>query len=51
MTIKLVKACKELNVGLPTAVDFFKKHGHQIVEDPNTRIAEELYLMLAKEFN
>ena len=51
MAIKLVKACKELNIGLPTAVEFLKKHGHQIVEDPNTRIADELYLTLAKEYN
>ena len=51
MAVKLVKACKELNIGLPTAVEFLKKHGHQIVEDPNTRIADELYLMLAKEYN
>lgn len=51
MPIKLVKACKELNIGLPTAVEFLKKNGHQIVEDPNTRIADELYLTLAKEYN
>ena len=51
MAIKLVKACKELNIGLPTAVEFLKKHGHQIVEDPNTRIADDLYLTLAKEYN
>ena len=51
MAIKLIKACKELNVGMSTAVSFFAKQGKEINPDPNTRIDDELYLMLAKEFN
>ena len=51
MAIKLIKACKELNVGMSTAVTFFVKQGKEINPDPNTRIDDELYLMLAKEFN
>ena len=51
MAIKLIKACKELNVGMSTAVTFFAKQGKEINPDPNTRIDDELYLMLAKEFN
>lgn len=51
MAIKLIKACKELNVGMSTAVTFFAKQGKEITPDPNTRIDDELYLMLAKEFN
>lgn len=51
MAIKLIKACKELNVGMSTAVTFFSKQGKEINPDPNTRIDDELYLMLAKEFN
>ena len=51
MAIKLIKACKELNIGMSTAVEFCKKQGKDIATDPNTRIEDDLYLMLAKEFN
>ena len=51
MAIKLIKACKELNIGMSTAVEFAAKRGREIAMDPNTRIDDELYLMLAKEFN
>ena len=51
MAIKLIKACKELNIGMSTAVEFAAKRGHEIAMDPNTRIDDDLYLLLAKEFN
>ena len=51
MAIKLIKACKELNVGMATAVAFFAKQGKEISPDPNVRIDDNLYLLLAKEFN
>ena len=51
MAIKLIKACKELNIGMSTASDFFRKQGKEIAVDPNTRIDDDLYLLLAKEFN
>ena len=51
MAIKLIKACKELNIGMSTAVEFCAKQGKEIATDPNTRIDDDLYLMLAKEFN
>ncbi|MBO4621943.1 MAG: translation initiation factor IF-2 [Paludibacteraceae bacterium] len=51
MAIKLIKACKELNIGMSTAVEFAAKRGREIATDPNTRIDDELYLLLAKEFN
>ena len=51
MAIKLIKACKELNIGMSTAIDFCTKHGHEIAADPNVRIDDELYLLLAKAFN
>jgi translation initiation factor IF-2 len=51
MAIKLIKACKELNIGMSTAVEFCAKQGHEIATDPNTRIDDDLYLLLAKEFN
>ena len=51
MAIKLIKACKELNIGMSTAVSFFEKQGKEISADPNVRIEDDLYLLLAKEFN
>ena len=51
MAIKLIKACKELNIGMSTLTAFCEKHGHPIESDPNVRIDDDLYLLLAKEFN
>lgn len=51
MAIKLIKACKELNIGMSTAVEFAAKQGKEIQADPNIRIDDELYLLLAKAFN
>ncbi len=51
MAVKLVKACKELNIGMSTAADFCAKQGRAVKIDPNTRIDDDLYLLLAKEFN
>ena len=51
MAIKLIKACKELNIGMATLTAWCEKHGHSIESDPNVRIDDDLYLMLAKEFN
>ncbi len=51
MAIKLIKACKELNIGMATAVEFAQKQGKDISLDPNMRIDDETYLLLAKAFN
>ena len=51
MAIKLIKACKELNIGMATLTSWCEKHGHSIESDPNVRIDDDLYLLLAKEFN
>jgi len=52
MSIRLNKVTKECNVGLQTAVDFLKKNGFDCVEaSPNTKITEEQYQLLVKEFN
>jgi translation initiation factor IF-2 len=51
MSIRLSKACKDLNVGMTTAVEFLAKKGHKIVADPNYKLADDLHLLLAKEFN
>ncbi len=51
MAIKLIKACKELNIGMATAVEFAQKQGKDISLDPNMRIDDDTYLLLAKAFN
>ncbi|MBP1677754.1 MAG: translation initiation factor [Bacteroidetes bacterium] len=51
MSIRLSKACKDLNVGMTTAVEFLAKKGHKLSVDPNLKLSDELYLLLAKEFN
>ncbi|MFA5046525.1 MAG: translation initiation factor IF-2 [Paludibacter sp.] len=51
MSIRLSKACKDLNVGMSTAVEFLAKKGHKIVVDPNLKLSDDLHLLLAKEFN
>lgn len=51
MPIRLSKVCKELNIGINTAVDFLAKKGHKIEIDPNQKISDDLHLLLAKEFN
>jgi translation initiation factor IF-2 len=51
MPIRLSKACKDLNIGMHTAVEFLAKKGHKLALDPNLKIEDDLYLLLAKEFN
>lgn len=51
MPIRLSKVCKEINIGINTAVEFLAKKGHKIETDPNQKISDDLHLLLAKEFN
>ena len=42
---------RELNVGLPTIVDFLQKKGIEIEEgNPNARVSDDIYEILQKEF-
>ena len=47
---RLSKVAKELNVGISTIVDHLDEVGRGIGSNPNTKIDEELYLLLLKEF-
>ena len=51
MAVKLIKACKELNVGMYTIVNYCNEKGIYIACDPNARIDDSTYLMLARKFN
>ncbi len=52
ITVKrLSKVARELNLGISTLVDFLRKKGHEVNPNPNTKITEEQYLLLVKEFS
>ena len=51
MTIRLNKVTRDLNVGISTVVDFLQKQGYTVEANPNTKITEEQYAALVKEFS
>ena len=51
MTIRLNKVTRDLNVGISTIVEFLQKKGFTVEANPNTRISEEQYALLTKEFS
>ena len=51
MAIRISKALKELNIGIGTAIEFLAKKGHKIENDLNAKIEDEVYNILAIEFN
>ena len=51
MTIRLNKVTRDLNVGISTVVEFLQKKGFAVEANPNTKITEEQYALLVKEFS
>lgn len=51
MPIRLNKVTRNLNVGLSTVVEFLQKKGFSAEANPNTKISDEEYELLVKEFN
>lgn len=49
--IRLNKVLRELNISLYTACDFLKRRNIIVVANPNTKIDEHIYNLLAKQFN
>ena len=49
-TIRLNKVLKELNISIDRAVDFLSEKGIQVERTPNTKIDQETYSVLIKEF-
>jgi translation initiation factor IF-2 len=47
---RLSKVARELNVGISTIVDFLNQQGNEISSNPNTKIDENLYMLLLQEF-
>ena len=48
---RLSKAAREFNVGIPTIVEFLNKKGFDIDQNPNTKIPQEAYALLVKEYS
>jgi len=49
-TIRLNKVLKELNISIDRAVDFLNEKGIQVERTPNTKIDQDTYSVLIKEF-
>ena len=51
MSIRLNKVTRDLNVGIQTVAAFLRKKGFEIELTPNTKITDEQYELLVKEFS
>ncbi len=51
MAVRLSKIAREFNVGVATIVEFLHKKGIKISSDPNAKLSEEDYALVAKEFS
>ena len=47
---RLSKVAREFNVGISTITDFLHKKGFEIDTNPNTKITDEMYALLDKEY-
>ena len=47
---RLSKVARELNVGISTIVEFLSSQNKEVSSNPNTKIGEELYMLLLQEF-
>jgi len=49
-SIKLIKAVKELNIGMGTLVDFLATKGYKVEKHPMAKLDNDMYTTLLKEF-
>ena len=49
-TVRLSKVTRDFNLGVHTVVEFLAEKGHAVEASPNTKIPDELYSLLEKEF-
>ena len=47
---RLSKVARELNVGISTIVEYLGSQGKEVSSNPNTKIGEDLYMILLQEF-
>ncbi|MFO7922836.1 MAG: translation initiation factor IF-2 [Bacteroidales bacterium] len=50
-TKRLSKVAREFNLGITTIVDFLRKKGFDVNPNPNTKVSEEQYNLLLKEYS
>ncbi|HUX94645.1 MAG TPA: translation initiation factor IF-2 [Bacteroidales bacterium] len=48
---RLSKAAREFNVGISTIVEFLHKKGFDLDPNPNTKLPNEAYILLVKEYS
>jgi len=49
-SVNLLKAAKELNIGIGTAVEYLVKKGFDVDSKPSSKLSPEMYGVLLKEF-
>lgn len=49
--MRLNQAARKLNIGTSTIIDFLRKKGFDVEENPNGKITDEQYELLKKEFH
>ena len=49
-SIRLIKAVKELNIGMGTIVDFLATKGYKVDKQPMAKLDSDMYSALLKEF-
>lgn len=49
-SIRLIKAVKELNIGMNTIVDFLASKGYKVDKQPMAKLDSDMYTTLLKEF-
>lgn len=49
-SINLLKAAKELNIGIGTAVDYLKDKGFEVEAKPTTKLSADMYDVLLRKF-
>jgi translation initiation factor IF-2 len=50
MAVKLVKACRELNIGMSTLTDWCERNGYFVESEPKYLLSDELYEKLKQHF-
>src|SRR5690606_6320110 len=49
-TVRLNKVLRELNISIDRATEFLKDKGVEIEKSPNTKISQEIHILLSNEF-
>ena len=51
MAVRLNKVTRDLNVGISTAVEYLRKKGYEVEENPNAKITDEQFDLLRQAFS